>query len=382
MPTTRSIIGRIAIAATAAGLTCLAGMAMFRAAGWSGDDEHSPEIVSASLVVERFSCRRGETRHVEWRGQEDGYASEDAEPARATRAGDTRMTGIGLRDFDQTGLDMELFDYFEPPRDLTSGLLVIRMYSQDTGRNDTILVGDYPDDAMNDDSATGDVFRNRLQSLAELSGWTQAGDVYWTDLGDISLESGRSLIDFVRDPDEEGLVDISVGDDTVVDAIALVTCSPPESGTGMTFFVRQLIDADGESPGVVRATCYPQERSDGYCDPFVGETRCNRALPVVCFRPGVTPFPVASSGPGSGFDSRFWTGGDIALTPPVAGDEIATIADADALCRAEFGEDWRAGDFHLGGRGFLFQGAGTTEYEGRAWVDIRDQPYANCWSRQ
>lgn len=369
--------------AAVAGVT-LAALALSIGLGWAGwlDPEVVEEPVSASLLVESFSCRRGERRTVLRRGVEDGYAPGNFEPSRRDRSSVRRMTGVGNRDYDEGGLDREFTDFFEPPRDTVSGLFVIRMIEADGVGNDSFILGDAVGHRNAGRSEAFPVFISTPSLLDSQPYWSRTGDVYSVPIEQIVFADGRTLTDYIRDPVESGMVDVSASDDTAVDFMALVTCSPPDSGRGMTF---SYVNESGTAPpdrSLVRASCFPPDEAETSCDPFVGETDCGTALPLICYRPDDSLHPDFTPLQRLRNMDRYWSGGEFALSPPVAGQDFATIVEADAYCRANFGEEWRLADFHLGGRGFDIVGLGPTDYTGRVWIDIRDQPYATCWARE
>jgi hypothetical protein len=375
-------VGRVLAGGVAAGCLALALWIIAGRAGWLELEPGAAEPVSASFMAENFTCRRGETRTIERLGIEDGYATDNLEPARFDRAGSQRITGVGLRRYDEAGPDRDFLDYFQPPRDAVSGLLIIRMTSRDDDSNDTITIGDFPAERSRAPHVYAPTFRSSLQALRANPDWSVSGDIHSVPLERIMLEAGIGLLDHVRDPSGDGIVDIVISDDTSVDFMAMATCSPPAAGTGMAFWHLPLLTAPGELSGAVRATCYAPPRDEPFCDPFVGDTPCDTALPLACYRAGDASFPASLSGTPSEQNARFWIGGELRLTTPLPADRFDSIEEANAFCRAEFGEDWRVADFHLSGRGFDIQAIGPSQYQGRVWLDIRDQPYATCWARE
>ncbi|MEN0651736.1 MULTISPECIES: hypothetical protein [Hyphobacterium] len=371
------LVGRILAAVAAAGSLGLAVWIAAPRAGWL-DAEILPAPVSASLLIENFACRRGETRTVIRRGVEDGYAPGNFEPARPDRAGSQRVAGVGLRDYDDADLDQDFFDYFEPPRDAVSGLFVIRMFENGSSVNDGIVIGDHVTLRSSRAPDQQHVFQTNVWSLRSDPRWSNSGDVYSIDIADLRLQNGTSLLDHIRDADMSGIVDVVIADDTAVDFMALAICSPPVTQSGLSFWYEPQ-GHDPSSGPVVRATCYPGEDVAAFCNPFVGNTPCGTELPIACFRPTNARSPDFEAIGLPRHSVRDWTGGDFALTTPVPANRFANRGDADAYCRAEFGEEWRVADWHLNGRGFDFFATGPADYEGRVWIDIRDQPYATCW---
>lgn len=374
------LVGRFLAGGAAAGCLTLGVWLAVSQSGWL-DPEIAPPAISASLLIEEFSCRRGETRTVLRRGVEDGYAGGNFEPSRPDRAGSQRIPGVGLRDYDDAAPDREFHDYFEPPRDAVSGLFVIRMTEAADSHNDSFVIGDDLASRGVTAQAEQTVFQTSVQQLGMDPVWSVTEDVYSVDIANVILGPGPSLLDFIRDPAFPGFVDVVISDDTAVDFMGLALCSPPVSDTGLTFWYSSILP-DPVSAGPARATCYPSDDSESYCDPFVGNTSCATELPLLCFRPGDRPAPdLRGLGVWESY-MRFWTGGTFALSEPVAAEGFSTLDDANAACRDAFGDGWRVADFHLSGRGFEIVAEGPAEYDGRVWIDIRDQPYAACWGRE
>lgn len=145
----------------------------------------------------------------------------------------------------------------------------------------------------------------------------------------------------------------------------------PGVAQGMTW-LRKDVDP---VTGVVTVGC----DNDAQCDSIDGDTDCNVALPLLCFADYGLPEPVSSPGINQYYT---WSGGVVATTPPVAPalDGIATLTDADALCAAEFGADFRAAEFHEGW-GWNFLAYGNVGDDPRFWVNIDDQANATCWTQ-
>lgn len=93
--------------------------------------------------------------------------------------------------------------------------------------------------------------------------------------------------------------------------------------------------------------------SDSLTDPYQGDTLTSQTLPVLCIdkrrvpHPGTDTIgnPVRTSG---GAWRRTWSGGIIAVTPPVAGTSLTSRAVADTLCVNNFGVGYRMAEFHDG----------------------------------
>lgn len=354
--------------------------------------ETQTEAFSGTLLLEQYECHRAETAGLIIRGVEDAYRPGDREVARFDRATPHRRVSVGYRNYDDFRPDAELFDYFELPQTTVSGLFVVRLAPPDTQHNDNLILGSQPDYTALGRNRGGQVFSERVEALANFPGWSRRADVYWVALEDVELQSGDTLVDFIRDPQSDGVVDLKITDDTVVDFAGIAYCSEPNNQTGLTFWVDPIVnrnDAAASAPetshitSYIVASCVDGPATSASCEPFIGDTRCNRSVPLVCFRPDRYPFPNNAILPNhyNWLADGHWSAGELKLTRPVPGTQFETLADANAFCHAEFGDDWRVADFHLDAGGYRFWGVGHTSYSGRAWVDIRDQPYGTCWDR-
>jgi hypothetical protein len=127
------------------------------------------------------------------------------------------------------------------------------------------------------------------------------------------------------------------------------------------------------------------------CDPYKGETKCSEKRPVLCLKQDAAPIPgvpiVACNGcamPDPYYNG--WAKGHIGLTLPVRGDQLAGVADANDVCKFQFGPGYRMAEFHdgeitTGGNGaWNFYAYGNINNSSRFWVYINDQP-SNCWGK-
>ncbi|QWP76453.1 hypothetical protein J5226_23180 [Lysobacter sp. K5869] len=120
--------------------------------------------------------------------------------------------------------------------------------------------------------------------------------------------------------------------------------------------------------GVDRIGCFSPE-----CDAYQGDTVCSARLPVLCLKQDGSPSPV----PVDFYNG--WAKGNIALSRAVRGDSFKSRAEADAFCRAEFGQGYRVGEHHDGGGGWGWQAYGNVDDTTRFWVTVNDQP-SSCWN--
>jgi hypothetical protein len=82
----------------------------------------------------------------------------------------------------------------------------------------------------------------------------------------------------------------------------------------------------------------------------------------------------------AGLGDAYGAGGEIRMTRPVAGKSLATLADANQYCSSQFGAGWRVLDYHDGAGGAVATYSAIAP-KIRGLVNVRDQPYANCWDR-
>lgn len=115
---------------------------------------------------------------------------------------------------------------------------------------------------------------------------------------------------------------------------------------------------------------------DGGCDPYAGDTPCTGSRPILCYLEEGLPNPGIATSFYAG-----WKGGHIALTPPIAGTQLTSLAAADQLCAALVGPGYVMAEFHHQnpGGGWNWYAYGDVTLGARAWTHINDQP-ANCWN--
>lgn len=144
---------------------------------------------------------------------------------------------------------------------------------------------------------------------------------------------------------------------------------PQDDGShGLTWVVH---NSDPERSVVLIGT-------DAQSNAYNGDTPCTTALPIACLEPLGLPNPGIATDFYNG-----WTGGALALTAPVVGTDLTSIAVADALCAEQLGQGFRMGEHHDGMGGWNWWAYGDTNLltpeSGRFWVHIYDQP-GNCWN--
>ena len=111
------------------------------------------------------------------------------------------------------------------------------------------------------------------------------------------------------------------------------------------------------------------------CDPYVGDTACTTALPVLCYKADGSPVP-------AGLTPDFyngWKGGHISLTLPVQGTLLTSLAAANQICVNYFGAGYGIAEFHHPLGGWSWWSYGDVSNAQRFWVSINDNS-GNCWN--
>ena len=97
--------------------------------------------------------------------------------------------------------------------------------------------------------------------------------------------------------------------------------------------------------------------SDSKTDAYKGDTSIGEALPILAIRRAKLSEP-----PGLETDFyRGWTGAEVRLTKPVCGEDLHSLADANKIIKAEFGDEWEMAEFHMGNGGWGFWAAWEIE---------------------
>lgn len=346
--------------------------------------------LSAMAVLEDYRCHPAETRRLVVRGVEDNYRAAGEENARLHPRLDPETFDVPhwrLARYDEAQGDAMFVDYLESPSDIASGLLVIRMRPIGDNANDEIRIGDLK--SFVKPAARRSVYRATMDQIEKNEAWRRAGDVYSASLEDLDMHDGRALIDLVRESEPDAApIDILIADDTAVDVIGLAVCERPERKLGVT--LRAFESMAIPERKVVSFACYMAGAPSPQCNAYRGDNPCTESLPLLCYRDLDAPAPDVAGAAAIPRDwsgiSVDWSGGEIAVTTPVVGAGFATIGDADAHCATTFGAGWRVADWHLSAEGFQIMGyvddpAKFTGDRSRAWIDIKDQPYATCWRR-
>ncbi len=340
-----------------------------------------------------YRCDKAETKTIILGGREDGFVRDASDPDTLPRPGDLRTVvaereggngAVGAdRPYDDTGLDNMLLDRFALPRRTAHGIMVVRLDERSSKPNDTLGLGNIIDRI--------DIAHNWSSLISELGdapGVTVRRDALPGKLVEIDL----SAIDFPRRPTLQGGLNpqahatlmsyirtgegetadlqFSVIDDTAVDFVGFALCEEPSEHRGFSLFV-EPVETD---PELLHMICRGPDGTN--CDPNGGDMPCAAELPLACFRRGGVAVPQTLGVTAS----RSWSGGHIDFTEPVRGSSFESREQAQALCRARFGDDWRVADYHDGRTHRTIIARGTPDVS-RAWVDARLQQYGSCWPR-
>ncbi len=345
-----------------------------------------PTAASVNGLLQAFRCHGSETRRIIVRGVEDNYSPTGSEPnfLRADRRLLSSQSYFAGGSYDQTRPDRRFTDSVALPTNVASGLFLIKIRAVANNENDIFTLGDLSDISAADNRSLR--YSSPLAQLGAHEGWMVEGDIYLVQFKGLNLRARqpdtgraftRTLLDYVRTGENGGWIDVAVLDDSAVDMLAVVVCLEPERGRGVS--LSQFRGASAHASNIVAISCAYGPPTQHVCNPYVGDTPCELPQPVACVRQLGAPVPASLHGR---LASRIWSGGELAFTEPVAAARFDRIADVDRFCARRFGTDWRTATFHDGmsyiGIAGMARGA---PLEGRAWVDIADQPYATCWAR-
>ncbi|MFM6931352.1 MAG: hypothetical protein ACKOUT_03810 [Novosphingobium sp.] len=366
-------------------------VAFVMAQGWislpSKAPSASPVVSSATPAtdyVDRYRCRSGLTKLVMMRGVEDGFLRQGNEKS-VPRDALLRMEYFsGLynetpskkrwRDFDEIGVDKILADHFVIPRKIVSGALVMRIQSEAGSENDYVILGDIEQDVRKPHPERTTSFLARLAGKSpDAQGLLSLDFAEFTPPPDNASAGG--LLDYLNMTDRTDDVDFVVQDDTAVDVAALILCQQPIEARGTTL---REFRSHPFGDGVSFLAC-GQDRTQAECNPLAGDMQCRRELPLACYHSG-NGQPPASVQTALGGLGRHFVDGEVRLTPAVAGERFPSLSDANGFCAANFGEGWRVLSYHEGGGGNVISRSRIAPLS-RAWIDIRDQRYGNCWDR-
>ena len=338
--------------------------------------------------IDAHQCAPAEDKIVMLRGKEDNFSREGSEPANINPAllespyyrdlSADRNKVHGFRDYDERGVDKILYDYFDIPDGIIEGFLILGVEAQGNIESDAISLGDSVDDIYRaGDRSRYNYSISLANSLKDLS-LVDHNNVIVLPLSAFTREASdkkvTALTDYLKQLDRRKTLDLRIQDDAMIDFSALVICSRPALNKGTTF---TEMSSKLFGPNISFLGCNIN-RSQSMCDPYAGDLLCSETAPLGCFRDGSARPPDSSS---NDFPTRHFVGGTVRLTEPVRGDQFKTYTDASEYCRMLYGPDWRVLSFHEAGGAAVVTWSDVA-VNSRVWVDVSDQSYSNCWSRE
>lgn len=348
-------------------------------------------------MLEDFQCRYGETKHIFMNGLDDNFTLGNSEPgkisARLAHMPGHPANGPYMRDYDESGKDKNLVDYFSIPPKTMRGVFATRIQPKGDYDNDYISLGDFSVHRVDLHYIDSLAFSSVLNELSSQDGWSHHGaGLYSVQLSDIIFKfidpeafnidrEYSGLLEYLQDQKQDSIVEVMIADDIAVDFTGFAICTEPKDPLGLTFYQHKAMKTMQAEFEVL--TC-DSGLFDYPCNPIYGDTVCSESLPVACFKDVGLPVPDLDINLPEVVKyhiNGYWSGGLLKFTSPVRGQDLKTLQEANNLCAGEFGDTWRVLDFHDGGKKNVIAPITDSVPESRFWVDIKDQPKGTCWSR-
>ena len=331
-------------------------------------------------ALDDFLCPKGQTKIIKTLGVEDNFSREGNEPAVIRPSlldfplyADhyyEKSHLLGFRDFDERGLDSVLMAHIEFPEKIDSGLFVTKVQFLAGSQNDSLSIADLPERIKNYQDFGGFGVSLNPEVSTGLQSTKLISHNFTEIIGDPSGPHA-SLLSYLKSQKSARVMDISIGDDMVVDFIGFALCQKPLNRKGATMAVDSTGIASGNAM-ILGCNSDPHQR---ICDPHAGDNLCSTEVPLGCYREGnASPMNIQND-----FIQSKYVGGSIEVTKPVAGDKFGSLMEASEFCAKSFGPDWRVLSFHEGG-GQIILAHGDLTPKTRMWVDVKDYPAANCWT--
>lgn len=152
-------------------------------------------------------------------------------------------------------------------------------------------------------------------------------------------------------------------------ASGIARARPPDPDRmGTSWGVVATTDAKETPAGSTTVACHgmPRETAGKPCNDPKGTTACRASLPVLCSKAD------GSHPPQSPWARR------LALTAPVRGTELLSVAVADQVCRSQLGDGWKMTDAEESTFKYQVTGVGSLPPTTRFWVR-NGGGLANCW---
>ncbi len=344
---------------------------------------------SGMPIITNYQCPMGETKQVFINGVEDNYSPQNTEPARmhsrlASLAGFFKVDAES-RNYDETGSDKYLVDYFEIPSDITGGLFITKV-KLPANNNDEMYIGDYLSNKIEGLQAHKHTHWQLFNNPENNTIWKKDGDLYSAQLSAMIFNSNTgdnereyaNLLDYIQSGEKQQIVDVLIGDDIVVDFTAMIVCQPPRVNRGVT--LAEHSGFEGKLDGISFLSCF-KDASQSRCDAIRGDTDCRQLRPLACFNDLNLPMPDIIQE--DRYLSKHWVGGQVEFSEDVRGDTFQTIAEANEYCASQFGQTWRVLSLHESGHHASIAFTKTRKPEVRVWVDSKDEnyPHTTCWAR-
>jgi len=331
-------------------------------------------------ALDDFSCPKSQTKIIKTMGVEDNFARAGDEPAEIRPSlldfplyADhyyEKSHLLGFRNFDERGLDSVLMTFIEFPEKTDSGLFVTKVKFLAGSQNDKMSIVDLPARIKNYKDVDGFGASLNLEGSVDL----QAAKLILLNFADLKGDPAgphESLLSYLKAQKSDHVMDISIGDDMVVDFIGFALCQKPLDRKGTTLGV----DSTGIASGDMILLGCNSDPNQKICDPHAGDNLCSTEVPLGCYREGNAP-PMNIE---NYFLQSKYVGGSIEVTKPVAGDKFGSLMEASEFCAKSLGPDWRVLSYHEGG-GQVILAHGDLTPKTRMWVDVKDYPAANCWT--
>jgi len=201
-------------------------------------------------------------------------------------------------------------------------------------------------------------------------------------------ETISSVADYIRHsatPLQQ--VSVSIVEDTQVDFMGLALCLGPEEDMGMVYALRDW-DYYGRTPDFNENTI-PKDYTvidiaiidSKPCHIYTGCYSCEKALPLACFEyqdARISELPLTLN--------HMWSGGEVRLTKPIAGNQFDTADDVHKFCRLSFGDRWRALSRHEASpHGRILTKLRSPLNSSLFWIDVKGNnggQHSNCWAQR
>lgn len=337
-----------------------------------------------------LSCRNGETKHMIIGGVEDNYqpgldthtpipAYQEAYTKSLPTTGSVDVT----RGFDEGGQNNQFLDRAYLPPNIQSGLFVIRSRPTAQFDNDILKLSHWIQDTDDGPFYEGDTHWIALPDAPNKPQWEVSGDMLSVPLEAVDFFSRKTVDRTPTTPDLPSLlalsqsapapveINISMGDDRIVDFYGFAACTAPTENLGVSFQIKE----PHKSGAYVELDCV-DFGSDKRCNTNTGNLSCDAAIPLACFAFNNTPVPAVFT---DSQDIESWSAGSLQFTDPVIGRSIKSQDAAHNLCRAQFGDRYRTANIHDGFAVYRIIAEGRKPDAVEAWVESKDETYANCW---